>query len=114
MTEFGPVASAWERWGRAPGRASALEEGARIATHHQIHLVLADPTLAQRREHVLDDMEVMPVRRHLWEQLWREPVREALGILGEDHLVGVAALAHRDNRVHPILEGQENVESEPV
>ncbi len=63
-----------------------------------------DPAPQQLRHDVLDDVQVVPVGRDLLAQAGREPVGEAPSRPARAPAVGVAALAHRDDGRHPLLE----------
>ena len=92
----------------------ALEERARVAAQHLVDLLLRHAALEQRRDDVLDDVQEVPVRRHLLVAGRAGTSPEAVRVLRQDHLVGVAALAHRDHGAHAVLERQQDVEAEAV
>jgi ATPase subunit of ABC transporter with duplicated ATPase domains len=80
---------------------------------HCVELAGGDAVVAQVGDHVLADVQVVPVLE-LGERAGGEPVQVARAVVGEHHAVGVASAAHLDDQVAPLTEGGEVVDAEPV
>src|ERR1700712_363850 len=106
--------SSWEmpllRTADLPARA--LEELPRRRDEHLLDLLVRDAALAQGGEDVVLDVQEVPVGRDLRAHLRRKPVREAVGVVGQDHAVVVAPLAERRDGGNALLEGEQDVEAE--
>ncbi len=77
-------------------------------------MLVGDTALFQGWNDVVVDVQVVPVRHDDRHRLLRQGIPIAVGIVGEDHLVGVPALAHSCHRVDSVLEREINIDPEPV
>ena len=71
---------------------------------HIQSLLVGDAAFPECRNHVVVDVQVMPVRRHLRHQLLGQRVEITVGVVRQHHLVGVPALAHLRHDVDPVFE----------
>src|SRR5437870_6088506 len=75
-----------------------LEDYARITDQHLIDLILTDAGLPERGEDVVGDVDVVPARAGPALVVLGEHVGPAVGVVGEDHLAGVALGAEPDRK----------------
>src|SRR5215472_14175238 len=88
----------------------SLKNSSRVIHQHSVDLLVGDPFLLQSRDHVVVDVQVVPAGQDLGERPLRQPMVVAGGIMGENHLAGMAALKHLDHGVNTIFEGEDGVD----
>src|SRR5262245_5202938 len=91
-----------------------LEDGPRISHEHLLDVVFLDARLAERRQDVVGDVRVMPLRPGPLLGLFGEHVRPAVGVVREDHLTGVALGAEPGNHLDTLAGRQEALQAEAV
>src|SRR5262249_21161588 len=89
------------------------EGGAGGVHQHLPDLLLGNALVAQRRQYVAMDVQVVPVRQR-GEYGRIDPVDVARGVLGQDELAGVTAANHFHHDRHPVGERQHEVDAETV
>src|SRR5262249_21892227 len=95
-------------------RLSAFEDLPRVLDQHRMQLVLGYALLLESGNYIVVNVQVMPARQNGWHQLFGQPVHEAGGIVGEDHLGGMATLTELGHRVHTVLEGENRIDAKAV
>src|SRR5947209_14013468 len=64
--------------------------------------------------HILMNVQIMPVGKHGGEGALGQPIVEAGGIVREHHLTGVPALAQSGHCGYTILEGKDGVDTKAI
>src|SRR5205823_6112322 len=91
-----------------------LENRPRIFDHHGVDLLVRYTALLERRDDVVMDVQVMPVRQHRTHRLLGQPVHEAIGVMRQHHPFRMTALAHCRDRVYAVLECEDGINSKTV
>src|SRR5262249_3935418 len=87
--------------------AASFEDRPRVLHEHLLDVIFFDACLAERRQDVVGDVRVMPLRPGPLLGLFGEHVRPAVGIVREHHLAGIALGAEPGDHLDTLARRQE-------